>query len=1608
MVSSALLKKILSKINASKDAAFKHFAEVYLANVDDNDVSLYSPDDMAVILKTLWDSMQKRAPGETNMIISSPLNPVAEWESQKTSFFITTKERAFLIDSIAAELISRGHRIVSLMHPMLSITRDKKNKITAVHPAGEKDIPQESVLFIEIEGSLSANQCKELHNSLLGVLSDVRHATNDWLVMKGELLKCIEDLKANAPLSSDDLQKYLDFLQYLHDDNFTLLGYREYAFKGKDKKLTSKTVKKSSLGLLSDDVKPAYINEKGKALSSDFQQIRQNMPVVTISKVNRRSTVHRRVPLDGIHIKIFNKKGEAVGERLFIGLFTSVTYSRSVSDIPLLREKVSDIIDRFKFNPNSHNYKALNHILEKYPRDELFQIDGDLLEDFALGILRLQERPCVALYTRVDPFKRYISCLVYIPRDLYETNLRVRFQRVLEEELGGTCNTFYTTLDDSPLARVLFLVKTDQAQAHDYDIDAVEQKLIDSGKPWDEHLLGALIEKHGEKRESFELCRSYGHAFPIAYQEKFTASQAVKDIAKIEEVHKDGEIRQVLYRPVGLHNDHIRLKVYNPESPIPLSDIIPIIENIGLKARSELPFEIKANGHGKVVYIHDFLLDLLSGSAVKIKDVKDIFEDALHQIWYKKAENDSLNKLVLSAGIPWRDVVILRAYTKYLKQANFPYTPQYVMKALTDFPEAARVLVDWFKALHDPQQSQNKNPKKKPVSGKKYQTKLNKALEAVSSLDQDRILRAFGTLIDNTLRTNFFQTDEAGEAKSYVSFKINSPEISFLPLPRPMVEVFVYSPRMEGVHLRGGKIARGGIRWSDRHEDFRTEILGLMKAQMVKNAVIVPIGAKGGFIVKNPPQTGDRQDFFNEGVECYKILVRGLLDITDNLDQAKVLHPDNVVRRDDDDPYLVVAADKGTATFSDIANGLSEEYGFWLGDAFASGGSAGYDHKGMGITAKGAWESVKRHFRELNHDTQTAEFDVIGVGDMGGDVFGNGMLLSEKIRLVGAFNHLHIFCDPAPNAAKTFKERQRLFDNVKGWDAYNSKLLSPGGMIYNRSDKSLKLTPQIKERFQIEEDEVTPNALIKAMLKAQTDLLWFGGIGTYIKASDETDADVGDKTNDPLRVDAYDIRASVLGEGANLGVTQKARIEMAMRGTKLNADFIDNSGGVDCSDHEVNIKIMLARFMAQNPKAMTIKKRNVLLEKMTDEVGDLVLENNYQQSQAISLTELTAAEDLRTHAQMISELEHYHGLDRKLEALPNEEMIAQRIKSHKGLTRPEIGTLISYAKIRLYNDLMGSDVPDDSAYDAWLVDYFPKPLQKKYSDTIIDHKLKREIVATRMTGSIVNRFGPTFVMQLVKKANVDPHEAAKACFFVRQTFGFKKMWNGLEALDNKVPAKVQLDAMRHIASLTEHATLWFLNNDLLVDQKTLAPISELYQDGLKEFKATLNKTLPKSMKKDQKQLIAMHKDNGMPDSLAKDIACLDLLRSSCDITHLASKHKQSIECVSYIYHHVGELLSFSWLHHQASHIFAGNKWQENVLESLQGSLYNVQAEICASVLVQASKVDKEQKIEHWQDKHKKSFKTVQKMIAEMRRTATLDLSMLTLAEQRLRRLISFE
>jgi glutamate dehydrogenase len=1587
----------LQDLPAKTSQSQKDVLKILGNSISVDDVDMFDKDILVEAARLHWEMAREREQGEPKIVIHNPT--VHGGSHHKTVIEIVSDDFAFLVDSVAAEINRHNLLIDMLLHPIVYVKYDSKGNMTSIQTERDDSLTRQSHIHVQIKDTVNPQLLSELEEGLYKALEDVYFANRDWRKMLDMLNVARENL-ADAPIkcSEREMEKYCAFLDYVADNNFTFLGYREYEFQETKDGLKNKIVKGKSLGLLADDVSPAYISENAEGLPRNLQELRRKLDPVSISKTNRISTVHRRVPMDAIAIKIFDGQGNVTGEKLFIGLFTSVTYSRSVSSVPYIREKVEDVVRMAEFLPNSHNGKALRHILEKYPRDELFQISNTELYKTALDILKLQERQRIALFMRQDPFGRYISCLVYIPRDRFGSDLRAHIISILERELDGECSNFYTTLDDSVFARVMIMMKVNQAKPPKYNVGKIEVLLQEAGQTWAELLSTAVMEASKDPEEITRLTIRYGEAFPVSYTSRYRPKQAVFDIEKTELVINTGRMNLDLYRPDDIGSDQLRLKIYNLEKPVTLSDVLPILDNMGLRAIAELPFEVKPKELDQSYWIHDFLLETPEiESDIIVNDVKQNFERAFCHVWYNHMENDSLNRLTLSANLNWHEITMLRTYVRYLKQIRYPFGLPYIEKALTDHPHITRLIVDMFKALHNPE-----NGNKGEALAKDCMKEIKNALEAVESLDQDRIIRMVASLIDATMRTNYYQRDADNHAMPYMAIKINCRAIPEIPDPKPFREIFVYSPQVEAVHLRSDKIARGGLRWSDRHEDYRTEVLGLMKAQVVKNSVIVPMGSKGGFVVKTPTKT--REEFREEGIRCYKTFIQAMLDITDNLNGDKIVPPKNVVRRDGDDPYLVVAADKGTATFSDIANELSLKNDFWLGDAFASGGSAGYDHKKMGITARGAWESVKAHFRQLNHNIQEKPFDVIGVGDMGGDVFGNGMLLSEHIRLIGAFNHLHIFCDPDPDTAKSFKERERLFNEVKGWDAYNPKTLSKGGRIFNRSDKVLELTPEIMERFDIPQDKakISPPELMRYMLLARTDLMWFGGIGTYIKATAETHADVGDKANDNIRIDATELRAKVIGEGANLAVTQLGRIEFAEKGGRLNTDFVDNSGGVNSSDLEVNIKILMTDIMRQDKHKMDIKARNKLLEKMTEDVADLVLRNNYQQAQAVSLVEYQARDQLQIHSEFIQDLEREEGLNRKNEGLPNQNAIDARLRAGKGLTRPEIAILLSYSKIAFSKELLASDIPDHLDLDEWLVEYFPDALQNKYKDEIFRHKLRREIVATTMSNSLVNRMGPTFIKSRMRKTGATASAVAKAYIVVRDAFGLRPLWDQIEALDNQVPAEVQIRAMRDIANLAEHAITWFLTR--LGRPLHVSGDVRDFKKGIETIKKNLETIATPGLKSGIEERVRAGKGNGLPESLAHELALIPILTSVCDIIKIALEQKVDLLDSAKTYFELGERFHMDWIRQQARYLDSDNHWHAEATSGLVDQLYSCQAGMTMRVLRDTGCKGKKGKslMECWLDENPALAQQFDPLFTELRRAGHLDLSMLVIAEQRLR------
>jgi glutamate dehydrogenase len=1589
MIAPATLEQTLPK---ALSATERDFAQRFFAQVDANDLKALAPADLEAITREQV-KLTTRKQGEVKISFVTNNRKGVTWGARRTMIHLVSDDYAFLVDSVAAYLGEKRLAIDLLLHPRLSISYAASGE-ARLDPRGTH---RQSHIYIVVRGALNTAQQKELRQGVTSIISDVRDATGDWQAMRLRALEAKQFL-TKAPTTHfprEEVEEYGEFLDYLYDNNFTFLGARSYRFNWQGNKVTSTVIKGSGLGLLRDDRFPAYINPDGAPLPPPYQRLRTSMPPLSISKVNRISTVHRRVPLDAVTVHQFDDDGRVVGETLFIGLFTSVTYSRSLRSIPLLKYRAERVIRASGFEPASHDGRALRHILEKYPRDELFQTTIADLQRTCLSILRLQERQRIALYCRPDLFDRYVSCLVYVPRDRFETRLRLNFQHILERELDGQCTNYSSSVDDSPLVRILFTIAVKQGQTRRTHFDKIEAMLQDAGRVWGDALADTLHHVIADDDHAERLISAYADAFSSDYRDRYSLAQAVSDIDKIETCLA----RSALEMDWSVQdNGAITLKLFTPREALVLSDVLPVLENMGLRVTTEHPFTVTPKGTSMAVVVQDFSLTYpaaLDGTAIK-----PIFEEALHGIFAGRYENDALNALCLGASLNARDISLVRTYARYLRQSSLPFSLPYLEQAIIQYPILAGLAAQLFYTRFDPKSKSRATPK--------IDNAIKAGLDQIASLDHDRIWRALFASINATLRTNFFMHG-TGEPKPYISVKLDSRALSFLPDPKPYREIFVYSTRMEGIHLRNGRIARGGIRWSDRAEDFRTEILGLMKAQTVKNAVIVPSGAKGGFIVKNPPKGGDRKAIQAEGIECYRYLVRGLLDITDNYGRGnKVIKPKGVVCQDGDDPYLVVAADKGTATFSDIANGLSMEYGFWMGDAFASGGSAGYDHKAMGITARGAWESVKRHFRERGLDTQKQNFTVMGVGDMGGDVFGNGMLLSPHIQLVGAFNHVHIFCDPNPDTKISFGERQRLFKGVMGWDQYQTKLLSKGGRIYNRSDKVLDLTPDIQKRFDLHKSKVTPPELMTAMLKADVDCLYLGGIGTFVKSSAESHSDAGDRSNDAQRINAADLRAHVVGEGANLGFTQRARIEAALSGVHLNADFIDNSAGVDTSDHEVNIKILLATIQARSATALPKAERNKVLKTMTNEVARLVLTDNYQQTQAISLLQSRAAEHLPHHQLFMQDLERVGVLNRALEFLPNDEEIAKRQVAGLGLTRPELGILLSYAKLRLREELLGSALLDEPECLPWLMGYFPDVLQKRFAKDIATHPLRREITATLIANAIINRLGPTAATSMARHYSAGGADVARAFVMVHGLLPLADWWRTIEAHDGHVASTEQMTAFHEIAMLDERMMGWILATPQLRTQGISAFIKQWGEPTQKLVASlchakTIKASLTPAQQKSWGDRYTRWQRAGFEADMAGLLAARSKLGQTPAIISLAAELKRPVAAVASTYFKLTDRFAFSWLVAQAGALPRPDRWASEAMRTVEARLDAVQLALVRAVLRGTKAPDSA--LNDWLKRYAGPVTEMADMVADMKRTGLKDLAMALVIIQKIERLL---
>lgn len=1562
------------KANLKKDgAALQSFAAAYFNDAPPTDVASERVAVLVDIVRTAFAAGATRKAGAAAISITNP--PADSVSGDITRIIIVNDDMPFLVDTVTTALTELGIEIQRIFHPVLPTRRSKTGKRSSAKAAEEM---RESSILLDVDRR-GPTMCARIEKTLQNVLKDNRAAVRDWRAMLKQLSSCAADLKyADHGDRHEDIQETIAFIDWICADHMTLLGYRYYPVQRLERAAAQPRSRYKPLGILRDAATKVWRGPGGMVdTSPELQDFLASDEPILITKANARATVHRSVHMDYIGIKHFSADGQVVGEHRFVGLFTSSAYACPAHTIPILRKKVAAVSTRAGFDAASHTGKALTHALETFPRDELFQIDTDLLLEIALGLLSLNERPRPRIFVRPDRFERFISVLAYIPREAYTSDLREQLGGRISAAYNGSVAVFYVELRDAALTRVQYIIRTVPGAVPEVDEDALNLTVAELVKGWSAQLLDALrdVFSDADGRRLFYEIRS---GFSPAYRAAFTAEEAVQDVSALRALSDDDTQERSfrLYRRADTLPHQAHLKIYRQDQIFALSDSLPSIENLGLRAIGEAAFEVQV-GVGASGWVHDFLVEDATGAALDIDALSGPVTDILRGIAAGRVDDDGYNTLSVRCGLGAAPITILRALGHYAQQLGIPFTRSYVERCLVRNHTVTKLLVAFFEARFSP-----KVPKSKRTSRIAQCAKaILAALEHVASQDDDRILRLFYSIISATLRTNAYVSGDS--PPETLAFKVRSNAVPDMPDPKPYAEIFVFGPQVEGVHLRGGPVARGGLRWTDRPEDYRTEILGLLKAQIVKNSVIVPVGAKGGFLPRRLPKGGDRDAVFEAGRAAYKVFIRQLIALTDNLVDGKVVPPAGVVRHDDHDPYLVVAADKGTATFSDTANAIALDMGFWLGDAFASGGSNGYDHKQMGITARGGWVSVQRHFREMGRNTQTDPISVVGVGDMSGDVFGNGMLLSETICLIGAFDHRNIFVDPDPDPTASFAERQRLFALPRSsWRDYDAKLLSKGGQIYDRSEKTLTLTPEIKQRFGLESDAVSPQQLMQAILRAEADLLWFGGIGTYVKAKAERHGDAGDRANDAIRIDATELRVKVVGEGANLGITQAARLEFARSGGRVNADFIDNSAGVDCSDNEVNLKIMLESAVKSG--ALTQKKRDSLLERLTDDVADLVLRDNYLQTQAISMAEAQAAKSLDRHAALIRRLERQGRINRALDGLPSDDVIAELQQKDLGLTRPELSSLMCHAKIALFDALLSSQVVDDPALQDELLAAFPGRLHKPYRAHILNHQLSREIIATKLANAVINRGGLTLVFELDDALNCGLDRAVAAFVIVRQAFGLRQIWRGIDAGDYRVPANIQTLMHADVAFSLRRQMLRVLQHAQASSASPITAALEQISGGVSGLLKKPEAPLIGLTLEDFKARRGMYVEQGADKKVASAIAALEAYSPALTIVNAARDIEADVVKTASAYFNLAQEIGADWLRQQLADILVEDGWERRALTEMEADLAEQQVFLVTQALAGQCHVDPAQCVRAWLDSNAEILGQTRTLIADLK------------------------
>ena len=1587
-------------------SVFFDFIQLFYAKSSEEDLKAHTVEELYGAVKAEWELLTTRRPKQLKIRVFNPIVAKEGWKSKHTMIAIIMPDMPFLVDSVLMEINRLGvtpHYIIHLGG--IRVKRDNQHRVQGVYDyyEEESDTQLEAPIFLEIDKQSDAAALKIIGDNLKKVLEDVEDAVRDWPKMRARFKSVIQSLEENEKtFAHTDIQESKAFLEYLLDNHFTFLGARDYKVVGSDKNLALELVKGSGLGVLKNETKSKIIRKYSDLPAEALKWSLSKQHALIISKTNTRSTVHRPAYTDYIGVKVFDKKGNIIGERRFIGLYTSSVYQTDPGEIPFIRQKVDKVIIQSGLPKTGHAGKDLAFILSTLPRDELLQATEDQLFELSMGILQFHGRRQVRLFIRNDSYGRFLSCFVYVPRENFNTDLLIRMQEILRRAFHATEVITDTQFSDPVLVRVYFIVRIDSTKSLQYSHHEIEDHLIKIARSWHDSFKECLLKTYGEEKGNLFFKR-YQRAFPLSYRDQFSGDHAILDIEHIEKLSEENELELNLYHPVAEEPDFFRFKIFRRNKTIPLTDVVPVLENMGLKAISEEPYELRFQT-GEIVWINDFKMRYEDNKPLDIKIIKPLFEETFSQVWKGHSENDRFNCLVLKAHLHWRDVMLLRAYAKYFQQINFPLSQLYIQSTLIENSDVVGLLVQLFNICFNPTIKQGRLQKIKEIEKTFF-----KALDTITILDKDRIFKAYYNIIRATLRTNFYQTLDNQRPKPYLSLKLNPKEIYGVPKPLPMFEIFVYSPSFEGVHLRAGPIARGGLRWSDRLEDFRTEILGLMKAQQVKNAVIVPTGAKGGFVTKHLPVSKERDAMLEEGIRCYKLFISALLDITDNLKPSdernekthyKIVKPVNTVCYDKDDPYLVVAADKGTATFSDIANSISIERGFWLKDAFASGGSSGYDHKKMGITARGAWVSAERHFQELGVNLSTMPIKAVGIGDMSGDVFGNGMLLSPHLQLVAAFNHMHIFLDPDPDPQMSFEERKRLFNLPRStWADYKLECISKGGGIFERSMKQIKLSAPVQRVLGITAEALEPNELIRAILEAPVDLLWNGGIGTYIKASSESNMEVEDRTNDNLRVDGKEVRARVICEGGNLGCTQLGRIEYELHGGKVNTDFIDNSAGVDCSDHEVNIKILLNELVRHS--RLSMNQRDKLLVDMTPDVSKLVLQDNYEQNFAISLAKIVSPDHMDLYIRYINQYDQEGKIDRELEFLPSHKTLIDRKSKHQGLTRPELAVLFSYTKIILKHSILNSSLPELPFIAEMVERAFPPIMATKYKRQEQIHYLARNIIATQLSNYIVSNMGITFIYQMHDETGASIADIVHAFLISAHIFHMEEVIAQIKALDHKVKTDIQYQMMLLGIRAIRRATRWFLRNH----HGTL-PIEKMIEQFSKPIEILfdrLPKILPAKDKKRLEKNIENFTKAGVPLALSTTIVDAHPMYHALNIVQIAKSSRQlDIYRVAKIYFAVGDRLDLLWFRAQVDDFPIDDHWSVLGKASLKADVDVAHRALTTSVL--RCKMDAQSihgRLQEWFDLHEKEVKRWRSILTRLRHAKGMDFTQLSVSVREL-------